>query len=323
MLSEAEREPRVAGGHVVAGDWGTSHLRLFLCDSTGACLESATGPGAAASGGRFAATLNTLLAPWRGRYGGLPVVLCGMVGSNIGWVQAPYLSAPILPVLIAKSCIAVEHGRVNIVPGLSCRNPFGVVDYMRGEETQVLGALRLNQALSSGRQILCLPGTHTKWVVIEDGCIGQFFTAPAGEVFAVLRDHSVMVRNPGGSPTDLKAFNDALRAFNAFPQAQLLHRLFECRARQLSGELSAPQAESYLSGLLIGSDVLGALQLLSAGAAAQSVCLIGSPDLTSLYSAALSFHAVDSLQLDGASAALAGLLEVHRHLPQGVLSHAV
>jgi 2-dehydro-3-deoxygalactonokinase len=323
MLSEAEPEPQVADGHVVAGDWGTSHLRLFLCDSMGVCLESASGPGAAASGGRFATTLKALLAPWCERHGPLPVVLCGMVGSNIGWVQAPYLSAPILPVQIAKSCIAVEYGRVYIVPGLSCRNPFGAPDYMRGEETQVLGALRLNEALSSGRKILCLPGTHTKWVVIEEGCVREFFTAPAGEVFAVLRDHSVLVRNPGGSPPDLNAFNDALRAFNAFPQAQLLHRLFECRARQLSGELSAPQAESHLSGLLIASDVLGAMQLLSAGAPLRSVCLIGSPDLTSLYAAALRIHGIESGQIDGAAAALAGLLEVHRHLPQGVLSHAV
>jgi 2-dehydro-3-deoxygalactonokinase len=322
MLSEAEHKAQVAAGYVVAGDWGTSHLRLFLCDSAGVSIQSATGPGAAASGGRFAATLDALIAPWRERHGVLPVVLCGMVGSNIGWVQAPYLPAPILPAQIAKSCVSLEHGRVYIVPGLSCRNPFAVADFMRGEETQVLGALRLNEALNSGRKILCLPGTHTKWVLIEDGCIRAFFTAPAGEVFAVLRDHSVLVRNTSASPTDMDAFEGALRAFNAFPQAQLLHRLFECRARQLSGELSAPQAESHLSGLLIASDVLGALQLLNTGVPPRSVCLIGSPDLTRLYAAALDQQDVESLQIDGATAVLAGLLEVHRLLSQGALKHA-
>jgi len=159
-------------------------------------------------------------------------------------------------------------------------------------------------------------------VLLEDGCIREFFTAPAGEVFAVLRDHSVLVRNPSASPTDMDAFEAALRAFNAFPQAQLLHRLFECRARQLSGELSASQAQSHLSGLLIASDVLGALQLLDTGVPPRSVCVIGSPDLTRLYAAALDQQDVETPQIDGAAAVLAGLLEVHRLLPRGALAHA-
>src|SRR5438477_9181844 len=108
---------------MVAGDWGTSYLRLFLCDAAGRCLKSATGPGAAACGGRFANTLTALLAPWTERHGPLTTVLCGMVGSSIGWVQAPYLPVPIRPVEIAESCTRVEDGRVRIVPGLSCRNP--------------------------------------------------------------------------------------------------------------------------------------------------------------------------------------------------------
>lgn len=297
--------------YLVAGDWGTSHLRLFLCDSAGRRVESALGPGAAESNGRFAATLAALVAPWTERHGPLPTVLCGMVGSNIGWVQAPYLPAPIRPAQIAHACVPLEGGRVNIVPGLSCRNPFGAPDFMRGEETQILGALNLDPSLSSGRRILCLPGTHTKWVVVEEGRIGEFFTAPTGEVFAVLRDHSVLVRNPSGAD-DLSTFSEAVRAFQGFPQAQLLHRLFECRARQLAGELSGAQAESYLSGLLIASDVQGALQLLNTESHG-AVCLIGSTDLTRLYAEVLRNQGVESSQVEGAAAALAGLVQVHQY----------
>jgi 2-dehydro-3-deoxygalactonokinase len=311
----------VDNAHWVAGDWGTSHLRLFLCDSAGRRVESALGAGAAESGGRFAATLAALVAPWAERHGPLPTVLCGMVGSNIGWVQAPYLPAPIRPVQIAQSCVALEGGRVNIVPGLSCRNPFGAPDFMRGEETQILGALNLNPALNSGRRILCLPGTHTKWVVVEDGRIGEFLTAPTGEVFAVLRDHSVLVRNASGAD-DLTTFSEAVRGFQGFPHAQLLHRLFECRARQLAGELSGAQAESYLSGLLIASDVQGALQLLNSASPGVTLCLIGSSDLTRLYAAVLRAQGVESLEIEGAAAALAGLVQVHRYLLPGAARRA-
>jgi 2-dehydro-3-deoxygalactonokinase len=303
----------------IAGDWGTSNLRLFLCSSEGVALDSTSGPGAADSHGRFADVLSSLTADWHERYGPLKAVLCGMVGSTIGWVEAPYLPCPAKPDQLADACKSLEGGKVHVVPGLSCRNRFNAPDVMRGEETQILGALQLTHALAQGRRLLCLPGTHTKWAVVEDGLIQEFFSAPTGEVFAVLNEHSVLVRNHGGTHDrgDSAAFRAGLAAFNGFPQGQLLHRLFECRSRQLAGELTAAAAESYLSGLLIASDTHGALRLMAGPITAKPITLIGSPDLTQRYASALSLNGCESHQVDGSAAALAGLAQIHRRIAEG------
>ena len=309
----------------VAGDWGTSHLRLFLCDTEGAPLDGRSGPGAADIGGGFAETFDSLTAGWEESHGALPAVLCGMVGSSIGWIQAPYVACPATPEQIVDACAALRGGRIHIVPGLSCRNRLDAPDFLRGEETQILGALHLVPALRRGCWLLCQPGTHTKWVVLQDGRVSEFFTAPTGEMFAVLRDHSVLVRKPEGAKTPIyeNAFHEGLARFNEFPEVQLLHRLFECRSRQLSGELAAQSADGYLSGLLIGSDVLGALRLLPGSVTPGSVCLIGSAQLTRLYAAALASHGHGASQIDGAEASRAGLAHVHQRLSQPGLSHRV
>jgi len=303
----------------IAGDWGTSNLRLFLCSAKGVALDSTNGPGAAESHGRFANVLSSLTTAWQERYGPLQAVLCGMVGSTIGWVEASYLPCPAKPDQLAEACKSLEDGSVHIVPGLSCRNRFNAPDVMRGEETQILGALELTQALTQGRHLLCLPGTHTKWAVVDDGVIHEFFSAPTGEVFAVLNEHSVLVRNHGGTHDrgDSAAFREGLAGFNGFPQSQLLHRLFECRARQLAGELTAPRAEAYLSGLLIASDTYGALRLMAGSITAKPITLIGSPELTQRYASALSLNGCASHQVDGSTAALAGLAQIHRRIAEG------
>jgi 2-dehydro-3-deoxygalactonokinase len=314
----------MGNGNFVAGDWGTSHLRLFLCDAEGAVLDSGTGLGAADTNGRFAGVLASLMAPWQERHGPLPTVLCGMVGSNIGWTRAPYVPCPARPEQIADACVALHGGTIHIVPGLSCRNRFNAPDFLRGEETQILGALMRVAALSQGLSLLCLPGTHAKWAVVEDGWIREFFSAPTGELFALLRDHSVLVRNPGShEPADSDAFRQGMARFAEFPHAQLLHRLFECRARQLSGELTAQAAEAYLSGLLIASDVHGALCLLPGLDQARPVYVIGSSELTRRYSDALAFNGRETYAVDGAAASLAGLAQVQRRLSRRERMHEI
>ncbi len=309
----------------VAGDWGTSHLRLFLCDAQEAVLDSSLGPGAAEVGGRFSEVFESLTARWEQPHGTLPAVLCGMVGSSIGWIQAPYVACPAIPEQIADACVSLRGGRVHVVPGLSCRNRFNAPDFLRGEETQILGALHLVPALRLGRRLVCLPGTHTKWAVLEDGSVREFLTAPTGELFAVLCDHSVLVgkHRRVDTPIDASAFKEGLAHFNAFPQAQLLHRLFECRSRQLRGDLAAPTAAAFLSGLLVASDVHGALRVLSSAVETRSVYLIGSSELTQLYADALAFHGYGASRVEGAAASLAGLAQVHRRLSQQVAAHDI
>jgi 2-dehydro-3-deoxygalactonokinase len=284
-------------------------------------LDTVTGPGAADSRGRYETIFDGLRSPWRQRYGALPAILCGMVGSSIGWVQAPYVACPAVPRQIAEACVSPPDGSISIVPGLSCRNRFGAPDFLRGEETQILGALWGDPALCQGHHLLCLPGTHTKWVLLEDGVISQFLTAPTGEVFALLQEHSVLVRDAPQAAMAIggESFEQGLAEFNRFPQAQLLHRLFECRARRLSGEFAPQAAAAFLSGLLIASDVAGALQALPHAIAGRTVQLIGSPQLTALYASALERHGYASAQLEGAAAAIAGLLQVYRQLHDKVV----
>jgi 2-dehydro-3-deoxygalactonokinase len=313
----------------VAGDWGTSHLRLFLCDDVGHILERAAGPGAADAGGRFATVLTSLLAPWQHRHGPLPAVLCGMVGSSIGWLQAPYVRCPARPDQIASGCVSPREG-VQVVPGLSCRNRFNAPDFMRGEETQILGALSIDPALRRGRRLLCLPGTHTKWALLADGVVDEFLTAPTGELFALLLDHSVLLRGnaagdaadavaahaaaPDAAAVDAAAFRQGVAQFGEYPQAQLLHRLFECRARRLDGELGAQASAAFLSGLLVASDISGALRLLAGKIDERSVHLIGSPQLTQRYAIGLAVLDCAATSIDGEAAALAGLVLLHRQL---------
>ena len=298
----------------IAGDWGTTNLRLFLCDADGTALDHRSGPGAVDSAGQFATVLASTTAAWETQHGRLPTVLCGMVGSSIGWVQAPYVPCPARPEHISAACTAIDNGRIHIVPGLSCHNRFGAPDLLRGEETQLLGGAlgRLEP-----RQLVCLPGTHTKWVVVEEGEVRDFFTAPTGELFALLRDHSVLVRPPqGGDPaTDAEAFNKALASVAARPDAQILHRLFECRSRPLTADLPPTAAAAYLSGLLIATDVQGALHTLRAlSSKPTTVVLIGAPQLTQLYASACATLGLQTTQIDGATASLAGLTQIHRRL---------
>jgi 2-dehydro-3-deoxygalactonokinase len=307
----------------VAGDWGTSHLRLFLCDAHGAPLEAVTGPGVADVGDDFASTFDSLTSRWQEREGPLPAILCGMVGSSIGWMQTAYVACPVQPAQLANACGALRGGRIHIVPGLSCRNRLGAPDLMRGEETQVLGALQIESSLREGRHLLCLPGTHTKWVVLEDGSITQFLTAPTGELFALICDHSVLVED-GAHGVRLAAgaaFEEGLAEFERYPHAQLLHRIFECRSRRLSGELPAESAANYLSGLLIASDVNGALSLL-AGSNTRTVHLIGSRGLAHLYAKALAAAKRETRSIDGDAASVAGLTHIQRLLSRQMTAYA-
>jgi 2-dehydro-3-deoxygalactonokinase len=315
--------PQQRAAHFIGGDWGTSHLRLFLCDETGEPLDSNSGPGAADATGRFAQILESLTAHWVELHGALPMVLSGMVGSTIGWAQAPYIPCPAKHEQIVDSCVSLRNN-VYIVPGLSCHNRFDAPDFLRGEETQILGTLRLVPALRSGHWLLCLPGTHTKWAILQHGVVREFLTAATGELFAVLREYSVLVsKHAGEARIDSQAFIQGLAQFNAFPEAQLLHRIFECRSRQLQGNFAAATAAGYLSGLLVASDVHGALRMLSNSLEPQSLVLIGSSDLTQLYATALACHGYDATCVEGGAASRAGLALVYRRLSQGLTVHGV
>jgi 2-dehydro-3-deoxygalactonokinase len=309
----------------IAGDWGTSHLRLTLCDEAGTPLETNSGPGVAALDRKLAAAFLERVAAWDQKCGVLPAVLCGMAGSTLGWREAPYLACPIRPEMIVDSALRFDDAgrRIVIAPGLSCRNRLMSPDVIRGEETQILGALRLDPQLREDIHILCLPGTHTKWVILRDGVIEHFLTGMTGELFDILSRHSVLVGKPN-APAMLSrpAFDRALEQTALHPDAELIHLLFQVRSRQVAGELKPRDATAFLSGLVIGQDVAGAVRLYrNELAGARGVVIIGSTDLSDLYAAALARRDIRVARLDGNAASLAGLAELHTAHLQG-LAHA-
>jgi 2-dehydro-3-deoxygalactonokinase len=290
----------------IAGDWGSSRLRLYLCEG-GEVLDRLAGPGAIGPGAPHEAVLKTLIEPWLVAHGATPILLSGMIGSRNGWVEAPYAPCPAGTADLRARLVRFEaFGRpVAIVPGVAGENPTGAPEVMRGEETQIIGALALSPDLAEGSRLLALPGTHTKWVMLEDGRITGFQTALTGELFAVLRDHSSLAKVSGGEGEGEEGFAEGLARQDAAASPGLLHQLFEVRSRQLIDGWSASRALNFLSGLLIGADVASAA--LPFPNRIDGVVLVGDPLLNARYEQALARRGLRSRSLDGEACALAGL----------------
>lgn len=300
----------------IAGDWGTSHLRLALCGEHGEVLELRNGPGAAESRGKFPETLDALAADWRATHGELPVMLCGMVGSAFGWREAPYLACPAQTVELADALVS-PRAQVQIVPGMKCTNPLGAPDVMRGEETQLLGARAgaLAPGIELGKKLVCMPGTHTKWVSLYNGIVQEFLTVPTGELFALLSEHSVIVRDQATPLVHRPAeFERGLAEARRHPEIPVLHKLFQARTLRLDKQLAPEGAASWMSGMLVGTDVAGALQLLDAADPRAPVHVIGTAELAQAYITALAAFGRTAQAVDGGAAALAGLGYLYREI---------
>lgn len=297
-------------GLIVLGDWGTSHLRLWLCDGD-TVIDSRIGPGLAplnAAGHRAAEVFVAELVPWRRAYGALAALLCGMVGSNIGWADAGYVACPAAPRDLADAVVDVtanDGSHCLIVPGLASNGLLGGPDVMRGEETQIVGALALLPGLATGRHLLCLPGTHSKWAIVEQGAAVAFQTALTGELFAVLQANSILLAR-AIMPASEAGFDEGVaRVRDAGPE-HLLHLLFETRSRQLRLGMMPDHATGFLSGLLVGAEI-AAMAERASSVAPGSVILVGAPALTALYARALAAFGHQASEVDGELAARTGL----------------
>jgi len=304
----------------IAGDWGTTHLRLYLCDSRGEVLARVEGPGASQMSGNYATLFTSLIAPWTDNgQNKLPAILCGMVGSSIGWKLVNAVQCPASLGALAQSVYSIPEHDVFIVPGLACRNLLNAPDVMRGEETQLLGMLQLKPALQKGSHVFCLPGTHTKWAMVVDNSIEHFTTIPTGELFSILYKHSVLVRDARNSDapieTDQSAFQKGLQEAASNPAVGLLGKLFQCRSRRVTGELTAHESPSFMSGLLIASDVMDAFALMK-DVMSSGVTIIGNTELGGLYQQALSTINVSATIVSGDDAVRRGLVYVHDLLHQ-------
>lgn len=267
---------------LLAVDWGTSSLRGALLDSNGQVLEERSFPRGilTVEPGEFAGVFETCFGDWM-KAAGTFCLISGMAGSRQGWLEAPYCACPAGFSELAAKLAWLEAGRIAIVPGLSCEND-GLPDVMRGEEVQVFGALQL---LGHKDGQLVLPGTHSKWVTVQDGRIETFSTFMTGEFYALLRQQSILARTlPHTEPdTDWPAFDQGTDL--AMRSASLLHTAFSVRTLDLFRRMSQICLPSFLSGLVIGEELRA--RALPAGA---QVVVVGSDALTLRYERALSRH---------------------------------
>lgn len=297
--------------HLLAVDWGSTSLRGALLDDAGSVSDersSANGLLRVGAAG-FADVLDAEFGDWLHA----PDTLClmsGMVGSREGWREAPYCTCPAGLADVARQLTWIEQPalrvprRIAVVPGLRCEND-GVPDVMRGEETQVYGALQL---LGMQEGVFVLPGTHSKWVTVRAGRIEGFATFMTGEFYALLRRHSILARNlPDGDETlDGAAFDEGVAL--ALRRPSLLGTAFSVRTLSLFDRRSAQSLGSYLSGLVIGEEMRA--QPL---AEIEQVVLIGSDALTQRYARALAQRRVGARTL-GALATWRGLWAIAQTL---------
>jgi 2-dehydro-3-deoxygalactonokinase len=286
----------------ILGDWGTSRMRLFRM-AGGRIAERIEGEGIAALTVSPALALEAALAPWPAER---RVVLCGMVGSSLGLAEVPYLDCPADLARWRGSATRIEvAGReVWIAAGLACTTPAGAPDVLRSEEAQIFGAMALDPALASGTHCLVLPGTHSKWVLVDEGAVVRFQTWFTGELFALLVAQSTLTRV--GGEGDAENGFEAGRA-RARSGAGVIGALFEARTTQLRAGRGAAWAREFLSGLLIGTEVAEARAAFPPEA---PLTLIGAPGLVERYRRVLG--GVSAMDGDECVVAGLGLLEPAR-----------
>jgi 2-dehydro-3-deoxygalactonokinase len=269
---------KALSGQMIGVDWGTTRFRAYRLDGAGLVLERREAEGGILQvpGSDFSAMLGEQVGGWIAA-GERRVLLAGMIGSRQGWRETAYLACPAGVAELAAALVPVEFpaAAVRIVPGLSSADEAGVPEVMRGEETEIAGAMED----FSDHAVVCLPGSHAKWARVEGGRILGFATHLTGEAFAALRKCTILGRMMRAGPFAPEAFLRGVTR-SADPGG-LLHHLFGVRALGLMGTLEESEAASYLSGLMIGHEVRTAM------AVPARVHLIGAARLCVPYARAI------------------------------------
>lgn len=296
MSGSASTDPDTGtSGAYLAIDWGTTNRRSFRIAADGKVLEMIRddlGIRAFERSGYPAA-----LGELRAKLGCLPVIATGMIGSAGGWVETPYLPLPVGLADLARALTDVEGADTMLVPGVALDNG-GRCDVMRGEEVQILGAVAAGTLPPDA--LVCQPGTHNKWVWVEDSRIVNFTTAMTGEIFALLRDHSLLYGILSGAVENNTAFRAGVERSAA--SRSLLSTLFSTRADMLLGKRAREDAAAFASGVLIGADV-AAQDVASAGL----VHILADHQLGALYVAAIDLLGGRSTLIDSQAGFTAGI----------------
>ena len=268
---------------LVGIDWGTSAARAYRLDAGGQVLERRDLPIGIrhVRDGRFDAALAKLIAGWDVR---VPRIASGMIGSRQGWVEAPYVECPASLTALGDRLARAPHDELAIVPGVVTHDAAGIADVMRGEETQLLGAVGRNE-----RVLAVLPGTHSKWARVEHGRIVDFTTFMTGELYGVLMDHSMLGRLAGNEPGRFVRDAFSRGVARGLAEGALSHDIFGARTLSLMGELRPEEVADWLSGLLVGRELRGARAwAVRAGIDPSRVRVIGSDALAERYELAMA-----------------------------------
>ncbi|GMU72773.1 MAG: 2-dehydro-3-deoxygalactonokinase [Betaproteobacteria bacterium PRO3] len=293
---------------LIALDWGTTRARAFRIDATGRVLDTRSGDLGVQrlSGATFPQALAQLTGDWSDERA--PRLACGMIGSRQGWREAPYLPCPASLEALSRGLVEVEGAALAIVPGLSTRDGSGLPDVMRGEETQIFGAVPID----APRTLVVLPGSHSKWARVERGVVLDFTTYLTGELYDALVGHTILGRlaTPAREGTPGPAFLRGVE--RGLGSGQTLHDIFGARTLALSGELEPDAIRDWLSGLLIGREVrAGRVWAQLAGDDAARVLVVGSDALAERYLTALAAADV-AAERGPAEAAATGLYRIAR-----------
>lgn len=284
----------------IAVDWGTTRARAYLMDA--GTLQAQTGSDMGVQSvpaGGFPQALRALCGEWLREYPGIPLLLAGMVGSRNGWVEAPYMPAPCGLAQVAQHGVrfALDGHSIVLVPGVDIRRADGFYDVMRGEETLAFGA-----GLDSG--LFCLPGTHSKWIVMQGGRILDFSTFITGELYAAMRDSFIgkLAREPSRAQP-----GEQLGQAAAAQAGGLARALFQARARVLAGDMEGDGVQPFLSALLIADEIAQARQMF---AIEGPVHLIAGQPLADIYASAFAAQGMPCALMAPEQAFIAGALRI-------------
>jgi 2-dehydro-3-deoxygalactonokinase len=290
---------------LIAVDWGTSNFRAFRLAPDGAIRERRSSPRGIlyVQDAQFESVLSEEVGDWI-EQGETQILLCGMVGSRQGWVEAAYLPCPVGIAELVRSAVRIPFSRaqVQMIPGVIASDENGVPETMRGEETEAIGILET----CKGNGLVCLPGSHSKWIRLRDSRIWSFRTHFTGELFAALQKCTILGRTMTVADAKIsEAFEKGVA--RAGESGGLLHHLFGVRTLTLTGQILPEDSASYLSGLLIGHEVRNALESNT------DVYLVGSSPLSSLYARVIELCG-GSPRIEGGPAAARGLAAIGARL---------
>lgn len=298
-------------------DWGTTALRAWALAPNGDVLDmrtSALGMAKLQPGQAFETALLGVIEGWLPETSTIQIVICGMAGAKQGWSEAPYRTVPTRPV--GKSFHRVETHcsqiSVAIILGLCQLSP---ADVMRGEETQIAGFCALNSEFSGA---ICLPGTHSKWAQIEQGKVVGFQTFLSGELFALLKEHSILRTDMLGNEWDQVAFARTVAC--AFKDDFALQsEIFRLRAQQLLSQSPVSGGQAALSGLLIGAELAATKRYWLD----QPIGIVGTSDLATHYATALRQMGADPIVTDSTAATLTGLTQMYQTIQKDRTCHEI